>query len=183
MPRLTNQVPKYRKHRKSGQAFVELSAKRNYLGPHGTKASKREYDRLIAEWLASGRSTTYGQPAETITVAELIRDFLTHAAKYYGKSTRGTYANLVIAVRPLKELYGRTPVACFAKTGPVAMKVSSALLARRPFDEYETKTASFTGADCAQAARCEHGKPVAKSLRRKHCKLQDEFLTLEKSRV
>lgn len=39
MPRLTNALPKYRKHKASGQAFVELSGKRIYLGPHGTKLS------------------------------------------------------------------------------------------------------------------------------------------------
>ena len=48
-------LPKYRKHRVSGQAIVTLSGKDFYLGPHGTKASKSEYDRLIGEWLANGR--------------------------------------------------------------------------------------------------------------------------------
>ena len=47
MPRLTNSVPKYRKHRASGQAIVEIGGKTHYLGPHGTKASKVEYDRLV----------------------------------------------------------------------------------------------------------------------------------------
>ena len=48
-------LPKYRKHKRSGQAIVTLSGKDFYLGPHGTKASKLEYDRLIGEWLANGR--------------------------------------------------------------------------------------------------------------------------------
>ena len=55
MPRLTKQLPKYRKHGASGQVFVELNGHRHYLGPHGTKASKLEYDRLTGEWLANGR--------------------------------------------------------------------------------------------------------------------------------
>lgn len=55
MPRLTNAVPKYRKHRASGQAIVTITGRDHYLGPHGTKASKAEYDRLVTEWLASGR--------------------------------------------------------------------------------------------------------------------------------
>ena len=69
MPRLTGSVPKYRKHKASGQAFVELSGHRHYLGPHGTKVSHLAYDRLVAEWLASGR-----QPAMHVaglTVVEL----------------------------------------------------------------------------------------------------------------
>jgi hypothetical protein len=54
MPRLVNSVPRYRKHRASGPAIV-ISGRDHYLGPYGTKASHIEYDRLIAEWLASGR--------------------------------------------------------------------------------------------------------------------------------
>jgi hypothetical protein len=42
-------LPKYRKHRASGQAVVTLCGVDHYLGPHGTRASKSEYDRLIAE--------------------------------------------------------------------------------------------------------------------------------------
>lgn len=48
-------LPKYRKHRASGQAVVTLNGKDFYLGPHGTRASKAEYDRLLGEWLAAGR--------------------------------------------------------------------------------------------------------------------------------
>ncbi len=55
MPRLRFKVPKYRKHRASGQAIVTLGGIDHYLGPHGTKASKTLYDRLIAEYLASNR--------------------------------------------------------------------------------------------------------------------------------
>lgn len=43
MPKLTKKLPTYRK---SGQAIVNLSGTDHYLGPHGTKASKSEYDRL-----------------------------------------------------------------------------------------------------------------------------------------
>lgn len=47
MPRLTELfLPKFRKHRASGQAVVTLSGKGHYLGRYGTKASERECDRL-----------------------------------------------------------------------------------------------------------------------------------------
>ena len=39
MPKLTKLVPKYRKHRPTGQAVVTLNGHAHYLGPHGTKAS------------------------------------------------------------------------------------------------------------------------------------------------
>ncbi|QEG36351.1 tyrosine-type recombinase/integrase [Bythopirellula goksoeyrii] len=108
MPRLTHQTPKYRKHRASGQAFIELSGRRHYLGPHGTKASHREYDRILGEWLAAGRSNTYGVPADSITVVELIARYLSFAKDYYGTPKRGTYNNMRLGIAPLKELYGRT---------------------------------------------------------------------------
>ncbi len=53
------EVPKYRKHR-SGQARVTINGRDYDLGPYGTQASKREYDRLLAEYLASGRNGSFG---------------------------------------------------------------------------------------------------------------------------
>ena len=51
MPRHKNgSVPGYRKHRPTGQAVVTLSGQDFYLGPHGTKTSQAEYDRVVAEW-------------------------------------------------------------------------------------------------------------------------------------
>ena len=113
MPRLTSSLPKYRKHRASGQAIVEINGHRHYLGPHGTKASHSEYDRLVAEWLSSGRSNTYGQPNADISVMELVANYLVFAQKYYGTAKRGTYQNMKRGIKPLKDLYGRTQAAEF----------------------------------------------------------------------
>ena len=49
MPKLSNSVPKYRKHRGSGQAVVTLNGRDFYLGPHNSKISRLEYDRLTSE--------------------------------------------------------------------------------------------------------------------------------------
>ena len=57
MPKLTRALPKYRLHRASGQAVVAFNGRDFYLGPHATKTSKIEYDRLIGEWLAHGVTT------------------------------------------------------------------------------------------------------------------------------
>ena len=35
--------------------MVTLDGHDHYLGSHGTAARRKEYDRLIAEWLANGR--------------------------------------------------------------------------------------------------------------------------------
>jgi hypothetical protein len=47
MPRLSeNALPRYRKHRRSGQAVVTLSGEDHYLGKYGTKPS-RELDNFV----------------------------------------------------------------------------------------------------------------------------------------
>jgi integrase len=119
MPRLTHAVPKYCKHRGSGQAVVTINGRDYYLGPHGTKASKLEYDRLIGEWLADGRSYSFGAPAQQISVMELLADYLQYAKEYYGTHPKGEYPQVVRSIRPVKELYGRTPAAEF---GPLQLK-------------------------------------------------------------
>jgi hypothetical protein len=72
MPTLSKQIPSYRKHRGSGQAVVSLNGRDFYLGPHGTKASKLEYDRLIGEWLQQGRQIQPGAAGGDLSVVELI---------------------------------------------------------------------------------------------------------------
>ena len=106
MPRLSKQTPKYRKHKASGQAFVELSGHRHYLGPYGTKPANLEYDRQLAEWLQNGRQSLQVAATE-ITVVELAARYLQHAENYYqkdGKTTREV-GNIKIVLRNLCELY------------------------------------------------------------------------------
>lgn len=119
MPRLSNSLPKYCKHRASGQAVVTLNGRDIYLGPHNTRASKLEYDRLIGEWLANGRQLA-GIESQDITVAEQLVLFLKFAKTYYRKNGKltGEVANLKSAVRPLRELYSAQRVADF---GPLAL--------------------------------------------------------------
>lgn len=59
MPRPKSEISAYRKH-SSGQARVTINGHDYILGPHGTRASKRKYDRILSEYLASGRSTSFG---------------------------------------------------------------------------------------------------------------------------
>jgi len=119
MPRLSNTLPKYRKHKASGQAFVELNGQRYYLGPHGTRVSKLEYDRLIAEWLVNNRRSI--QPDAALSVAELIAQFWQDAKRLYVKDGRptGEQAAIKAALKPVKELYGRQPAEEF---GPLALE-------------------------------------------------------------
>ena len=47
MPTLKDSVPRYRKHKATGQAVVTIQGKDHYLGQYKSRASKLEYDRLI----------------------------------------------------------------------------------------------------------------------------------------
>lgn len=87
MPRLVQAVPKYRKHRVSGQAVVTINGRDHYLGPFNTKASKVEYDRLVTEWLSSGRSLSFGVAQPELTIVELVADYLQFARGYYDDTT------------------------------------------------------------------------------------------------
>src|SRR4051812_29485343 len=104
MPKISaDATPKYRKHKASGQAIVTLSGQDFYLGPHGSAASRREYDRLITEWIAKGR--TEPSPKTEATVVELIAAYVRHAKQYYRDSSECEATGY--SLRPLKELYGR----------------------------------------------------------------------------
>ena len=106
--------------RTSGQAVVTIGGRDHYLGPFGTRASKVEYDRLIAEYLASGRQLP--RRAEQVMVCAVMAAFLRHAKTYY-RSPDGTLSgeigNFIDAFKPLRKLYGDTSVADF---GPLALK-------------------------------------------------------------
>jgi len=119
MPRLNGALPKYRKHRASGQAVVTLNRRDHYLGPYGTKASKCEYDRLISEYLNSGRSATFGAPRHDLTIVEVAVDYALYAKGYYGTAKNSEYYRVLRVIRPVKRLYGRTPAAEF---GPIQFK-------------------------------------------------------------
>lgn len=112
-------LPKYRKHKPSGQAVVTLNGRDHYLGPHNSETSIAEYDRLIAEWLANGRRLSLDDEEASFTVNELIVAYWQHAETYYvknGEPTDERYA-LKASLKPLQELYGRTQAREFSPRG------------------------------------------------------------------
>ena len=72
MPHLRKQLPKYCLHKKSGRAFVRIGGKMYYLGKHGSTASRREYDRLIAEFIANARQP-FHSPDEILIESLIVR--------------------------------------------------------------------------------------------------------------
>jgi integrase len=112
MPKLPHgRPPSYRLHRASGQAVVTLDGRDHYLGPYKTAVSHREYDRLVAEWLANGRNLRRRADASAgATVTELIAEYKRFAEERYRRDGRptGELSKIKAACRPLRKLYGHT---------------------------------------------------------------------------
>jgi integrase len=121
-------VPKYRHHKQSGQAVVTLTdgcgnRRDVLLGKHGTRASREEYARVIAEWEAAGRCPPEPAGATApMSVNELLVRFMEWAATHYrhadGRPT-GELKDHRYSLQPVKDLYGTTAAAAF---GPLALK-------------------------------------------------------------
>jgi len=99
---------------------VTLSGQDFYLGPHGTKASKIEYDRLIGEWLANGRKVP-AKAESTINVVDLCAHCWRFCKTYYVKNGKPTdeQAGVRASIKALKKSYGKTPANEF---GPLALE-------------------------------------------------------------
>jgi len=105
------QLPKYCLHKGSGQAYVRIAGDMHYLGKHGSDASRREYDRIMGEFIANRRQP-FRHPDE-ITVAGLIVRYLDHIEKNLDYS-HGRKNAILRTVQRLNDLYGNTPVSQFA---------------------------------------------------------------------
>jgi integrase len=121
MPKLHNGVPKYRKHKQSGQAIVTLNGRDYLLGPHNTQASKTKYDRLIAEWLASDRRIPIAETT-ALPLVELVGRYWAFAKRRYQKNGKPTamISHIKSASRYLMKHYRTLPASEF---GPLQLKV------------------------------------------------------------
>ncbi len=120
-------LPKYRKHRATGKAIVTLCGKDHYLGVHGTKASKQEYDRLIGEWLANERKLPIQVESVAFSIVELCSEYWRFCLKYYRKNGKPTdeQAGVKAAIRYLKTNYAKTNVKDF---GPLSLEAVRELM-------------------------------------------------------
>lgn len=111
-------VPSYRRHKPTGQAVVTFNGQDIYLGKWNTAASRAEYDRLIAEFLANGRQL---RSESGSTVVEIINAYRKFAEGYYRKNGEVTreFGCIKEALKIVRELYGRTTANEF---GPLALK-------------------------------------------------------------
>ena len=106
-------IPNYRLHKATGQAFVELGGRRFYMGKHGSKASKEGYEQRIAEYLANGRKLPPTQTKAGISCHELAIHFLEWAEEYYMSQPK-SFAHVKKAMEFLVKHYGRESVDKFA---------------------------------------------------------------------
>jgi integrase len=124
MPDRSLRAPKLRHYKPKNLAVVRINGRDHYLGPYGSPESQEKYFRLVAEWLAAGRTARQPKAADSsaeaaappLTVGELILAYWKHAEGYYrtrdGQPTQEV-ANIRDALRPLRKLYSRTPAKDF----------------------------------------------------------------------
>ena len=109
-------IPNYRLHKATGQAFVELAGRRFYLGKHGSKASREKYEKHIADYLANGRKLPPTLVKSGISCQELAIHFLEWAEGYYVKNDEQTKTFLFCrkAISLLVKYYGNESVNKFS---------------------------------------------------------------------
>jgi integrase len=118
-----SRLPSYRLHKPTGLAVVSIGGRDVYLGKHDSPESRSEYDRIIAEWLATGRRPMVADAASgaDLSMNEMVLAYLQHVDAYYIKNGKSTSepVNIRLALRPLRQLYGHTLAREF---GPLRLK-------------------------------------------------------------
>lgn len=116
MPANSPRIPKYCRHKATGQAYVTLGGKRHYLGNHGSEKSKERYRAVVAELVVAPEVNAARpcnvSPGQSITIVELAIAYWKHAKDYYRKDGDLTTQvdNIRQALKPLKNFYSTTPV-------------------------------------------------------------------------
>ena len=98
----TLRVPSYRRHKPTGHAVVTINGQDIYLVRWNTAASRAEYERLIAEFLANGRRL---QSDADGTVVEVLNGYRKFAENYYRKDGRvaNEYGGIKDALKLVRE--------------------------------------------------------------------------------
>lgn len=82
----TNRTPKYCYHKSTGQAYVRIDGRCQYLGKYDSPESKSRYRELIDAW----RLRVDPERPIELTVGELTLLYLEYARSYYVKDGRPT---------------------------------------------------------------------------------------------
>jgi integrase len=136
-------IPSYRLHKNSGQARVTIQGRDYFLGKFDSEESRKEYARIIAEYLASEGKTTFDKPVSELCVGHVLADYLDHCKGYFGDSTEGK--NVKRAMAPVAELYSDLPVDEF---GPLQFKA-----VRTKWTEVTTRSRGYCNAQMKRVLR------------------------------
>jgi hypothetical protein len=156
---MSHRVPSYRRKKVQNRQYAVVSlpdgagGRRDVLlGRYGTKESKVEYARVIAEWQAADRglpAKVAERSATDLTINELLERYLPHIERHY-RHADGTPTNeltdMKITLRPLKNLYGHTLARDF---GPLALEALRNHLVKQPI----TRTVKVLDPETGKARR------------------------------
>jgi hypothetical protein len=104
---MTVRIPKYRLHKGSGQALVEINGKRVYLGRHNSGESHEKYRRLVAEIMSPQVTPAVANSGAPLLINRVILQFYRFARTYYVKNGKPSdeVAGIRAALRRLRKLY------------------------------------------------------------------------------
>lgn len=123
-------LPSYQLHSASGKAVVRIAGRDIYLGEHGTRESKAEYCKVIAEYLSCGHVRASGDSDSQLTIAELLVAYWEHAQAYYVKNGTPTDEQNAIrkVIKDFGALFGDLPA---SEVGPKVLKAIRTLWIER----------------------------------------------------
>jgi integrase len=135
---MSDRIPTYRKKKTRTGTYAVVTLPDGFggrrdvlLGHFGTSESRSEYRRVLAEWEANSRRLrAVGPTSQGLTVKELIAAFWPHVERHYRRadgSPTQEVQDYKQSLRPMKHLYGASPVGDF---GPLALKAVRSLMVK-----------------------------------------------------
>ncbi len=114
-------VPKYRHHKGTDQAFIQIKGRRHYLGKWNSQKSKERYAAFIAELAVRPTALPALKTESQITITELAAAYWEFVQAYYVKNGKpsGWQDHIRLMLRKVREIYGLTPAVNF---GPLKLK-------------------------------------------------------------
>ena len=103
-------LPKYRHHKGSGQALIQIQGRRFYLGAYNSPESQEKYHRYIAQLVTPGSTVEVTLPDKPLAINDLILRYFRFAKSYYVKNGQPTdeVAGIRVALCRLRQLYGKS---------------------------------------------------------------------------
>lgn len=170
-------------HQKArGRGVVRLNGHDFYLCKSGEwprhqkqapAAVEAAYNALISRWLAGGRRPLHAQPAAPagppktrVSIAELVLAFMQHARVYYRRTHDGSQTGEAdgfrLSLRPMREMFGKTPAADFTPDHLKAVreKMVAAGLSRKVVNQRVARIKAFFGWVADEWAKADEKKEL-----------------------